>query len=64
MSDCEYLLAYELLDMHYQVWEKDDKEKTIELIMRFINKDQAVDYFSDLGITLLLDPQEANWPDE
>ena len=64
MSDCEYLLAYELLDMHYQVWEKDDKEKTIELIMRFINKDQAIGYFSNLGITLLLDPQEANWPDE
>ena len=64
MSECEYLLAYEALDMHYQVWEKDDQEKTITLVMRFMDKDQAIDYFSDLGITLLLNPKEANWPDK
>jgi len=63
MNDREYLLAYEPLDMHYQVWEKDDKEKTIELVMRFIGKDQAIGYFDNLDITLL-NPEEANWPDK
>ena len=63
MNDCEYLLTYEPLDMHYQVWEKDNKEKTIEIIMRFMSEDQAIDYFSDLDITLL-NPKEANWPDK
>ena len=61
MSDCEYILVYDSLDMHYQVWEKDDQEKSIEIVMRFTNKDQAMDYFDDLGITLL-NPKEANWP--
>lgn len=61
MSDCEYILVYDRLDMHYQVWEKDDQEKSIEIVMRFTNKDQAMEYFDDLGITLL-NPKEANWP--
>ena len=61
MSDCEYILVYDSLDMHYQVWEKDDQEKSIEIVMRFTHKDQAIDYFDDLGITLL-NPKEANWP--
>jgi len=63
MSDCEYILVYDSLDMHYQVWEKDDQEKSIEIVMRFTNKDQAMDYFDDLGITLL-NPKEANWPNK
>ena len=63
MSDCEYILVYDPLDMHYQVWEKDDQGKTIEIVMRFTNKDQAVLYFDDLGITLL-NPKEVNWPDK
>jgi len=63
MSDCEYLLAHEPLDMHYQVWKKDDKEKTVEIWMRFIDKEQAIRYFENAGLTLL-NPKEANWPNK
>jgi hypothetical protein len=49
--------------MHYQVWKKDDKEKTVEIWMRFIDKEQAIRYFENAGLTLL-NPKEANWPNK
>jgi len=55
MSDkYSYFLIYDLLDMHYQVWEKDDEEKAVNIVMRFTNKEQAIEHYKNIGIKLLI----------
>ena len=52
-----YFLIYDAPDMHYQVWEKDDLKKAVNIVMRFTNKEQAIDHYKNLGIKLLIDIQ-------
>ena len=37
--------------------EKDDVEKAVNIVMRFTNKEQAIDHYKNLGIKLLIDIQ-------
>jgi len=68
MSNDEYAICFNNKDMHYQVWIKndwgenvtDEDLKEIELLMRFVNKDQAIGYFDNLGIELK-DCSEVKW---
>jgi len=55
--DYSYFLIYDALDMHYQVWEKDDVEKIVNIVMRFTSKEQAISHYKNLGIKLLIDIQ-------
>ena len=61
MNDIKYtyFLTYDSLDMHYKVWETVNppdgfqKKQAKELVMRFINKEQAINHYENLGIKLL-----------
>ena len=55
MSDCNYILKYEPQDLHWQVWEFNEVTGELSLQIRFVNKDQAIDYFDNLNIKLIDD---------
>ena len=49
MPEVEYLLAYEELDKHYIVFEKNSETMLVEPIIRFVCEKQAHEYFERLG---------------
>ena len=55
MSDCNYILKYEPEDLHWQVWELNEVTGDLSIQMRFVNKDQAIEYFDNLNIKLIDD---------
>ena len=62
-DEIEYLIVYEDLDKHYIVFEKNEKTRTVEAIIRFTNECQAYDYFDRLGLNLI-NPRDADWGEE
>ena len=55
MSDCNYILKYEPKDLHWQVCEFNEVTGDLSIHMRFVNKDQAIEYFDNLNIKLIDD---------
>jgi hypothetical protein len=63
MPEVEYLLAYEELDKHYIVFEKNSETMLVEPIIRFVCEKQAHEYFERLGFELI-HPRDADWGDD
>lgn len=58
MSERRYVLKFEPKDLHYQVWMFDEATDEASIMKRFVNREQAIEYFEKNYNIELIDSDE------